>query len=202
MINELDLGPSMSQPKFLREILLLRQCKVGAQVGVAYGGTTVTIAPELNVLYDVDDWRSSADEMAAKKIDGEAVRQQYLINMELSGLLDRVVPMAESSQSAARKLRKRGIPLDFVIIDGDHDSPAPERDLEDWWPLVRSGGLMIIDDYVGPRVREGVHKKGWPDVVAAVDAFVKKNGLCMTVYPIGPDTATTHSSDYAIIVKP
>ena len=37
--------------------------------------------------------------------------------------------------------------LDFVYIDGDHSYAAVRVDLEQWWPKLRTGGLLMGDDY-------------------------------------------------------
>jgi predicted O-methyltransferase YrrM len=36
--------------------------------------------------------------------------------------------------------------LDFVYIDGNHQSEFVTKDLTAWWPKVRPGGLVIGDD--------------------------------------------------------
>lgn len=36
---------------------------------------------------------------------------------------------------------------DFIFLDGDHLVPAVQRDIDLWWPLVRSGGFLCGHDY-------------------------------------------------------
>lgn len=37
--------------------------------------------------------------------------------------------------------------VEFVFIDGDHSFDAVTADLESWWPKVKSGGILVGDDY-------------------------------------------------------
>lgn len=37
--------------------------------------------------------------------------------------------------------------FDLIYIDGDHTYEAVKKDAELAWPLLRSGGLLIFDDY-------------------------------------------------------
>ena len=38
-------------------------------------------------------------------------------------------------------------PVDFVYIDGNHDREHVARDIETWWPRVRSGGVLGGHDF-------------------------------------------------------
>ena len=38
-------------------------------------------------------------------------------------------------------------PFDFIYIDGDHTAPAVLTDACMAWPLLKSGGIMLFDDY-------------------------------------------------------
>lgn len=37
-------------------------------------------------------------------------------------------------------------PIDVIFIDGDHTYPAVKQDFEDWYPLVKTGGLILFHD--------------------------------------------------------
>jgi hypothetical protein len=45
--------------------------------------------------------------------------------------------------------------LDLVHVDGSHSQAESTRDVKLWWPKVRNGGLMVMDD------------TNWPTVAAA-----------------------------------
>lgn len=41
-----------------------------------------------------------------------------------------------------------GLPLDFLLVDGDHTKEGVIRDVENWYRYVRPGGLIFFHDYV------------------------------------------------------
>lgn len=46
--------------------------------------------------------------------------------------------------------------LDLVFVDGDHTYDAVKRDIELYWPKVRSGGYLTGDDFAIPAVTRAV----------------------------------------------
>ncbi len=56
----------------------------------------------------------------------------------------------------------------FLLIDGDHTSPAIEQDIEAWTPKVMAGGVVVFHDY-------GRHKNDC-HVTQAVDSWQKRVG--------------------------
>ncbi len=63
-----------------------------------------------------------------------------------------VIWIEKFSQDAARSWN---VPIDLLLIDGDHSESAVERDWNDWSCFVQPGGVVIFHD---ARVFEG----GWP----------------------------------------
>lgn len=49
---------------------------------------------------------------------------------------------------------------DLVLIDGDHSYEGVSGDFQRYWPLVKPGGFLLIDDYGAP---------SWPSVTRFVD---------------------------------
>lgn len=41
-------------------------------------------------------------------------------------------------------------PIDMLWIDGDHSYEACSRDIQDWVPFVKTGGLVAFHDYAHP----------------------------------------------------
>lgn len=70
------------------------------------------------------------------------------------GLTATVVKVRTTSDEAARNW-KRGI--DFLYIDGDHSYEAVVRDIKNFVPFVRTGGLLAFHDYK-PVGKEGVKR--------------------------------------------
>ena len=74
-------------------------------------------------------------------------------------IIKRLSTDAEAKTAAA--LRS----YDVLVIDGDHSYQGVKFDFDHYAPLVRPGGLVIIDDY---------HSPDWPDVTRFVDDEVSK----------------------------
>lgn len=61
------------------------------------------------------------------------------------------------------------LPINLLIIDGDHSYEGVKFDFETYFPLLQPGGFVIFDDY---------NAKEWPGVQQFVDFDVKKaNGF-------------------------
>lgn len=58
--------------------------------------------------------------------------------------------------------------VDLVYIDGNHALDFVKRDIENYWPKVKSGGYLTGDDY--------------GQVQAVVNEFVKSNGLKLELF--------------------
>jgi predicted O-methyltransferase YrrM len=68
-------------------------------------------------------------------------------------------------------------PIDFLYVDADHSLEGVRADLVGWYPHVRSGGLIVGDDYEHPR---------YPGVKHAWDQFEQIHGLMLTRYQSSP----------------
>ena len=62
--------------------------------------------------------------------------------------------------------------LDWIYLDGDHSHEGCLKDLRNAHRVVKSGGLILGDDYAWP-----FQKHGKPGVTKAVDEFIKETGL-------------------------
>lgn len=67
------------------------------------------------------------------------------------------------SEGAEALEHARANEYDLLIIDGDHSELGVKQDFENYFPLVRQGGLVVIDDY---DVAE------WPDIKKYADQKV------------------------------
>lgn len=63
--------------------------------------------------------------------------------------------------------------FDFIYIDADHTYSACLRDIKDWYPKVKKGGVLLGDDYRVAKLKTGVEF----GVIRAVQTFTKKNNL-------------------------
>ena len=92
----------------------------------------------------------------------------FVSNVIDAGLQDFVVPLPMDSINALHLIKSRNIVPDVIHIDAGHDYQSATSDLENWWPLLKSSGLLIGDDYY----TDGIH---WQDVRRAFDDFFLRN---------------------------
>lgn len=69
--------------------------------------------------------------------------------------------------------------FDFIYIDADHTYSACLRDIEDWYPKVKKGGVLLGDDYRVAELKTGVVF----GVIRAVKTFTRKNNLSFFELP-------------------
>lgn len=69
---------------------------------------------------------------------------------------------------------------DFIYIDGSHTAPDVLTDACMAWPLLKSEGLMVFDDYMWGNPRDALHR---PKI--AIDAFTNIFGETAEIIHVG-----------------
>ena len=73
-------------------------------------------------------------------------------HLQAVGLLEEVIFIkADSTEYAALSHA-----VDFLIIDADHTYEGVKRDVEAWWPKVKTGGYVYFHDYIPLEENNGV----------------------------------------------
>lgn len=85
-----------------------------------------------------------------------SVYYQFLTNMMTQQVDNVVVPLPLPSVMGAIFLQQKGVEVDLVYIDGCHDEECVYQDIEQWWKVVRTGGVLFGDDYNRPGVKNAV----------------------------------------------
>ena len=138
--------------KGLSKLKIKPQCIV--EIGSYCGGSTVTIAKEavrLNPdikIYAIDPF--IFDEERYKWNYEEAFDK----NVNDSGLNNSVVKLKDYSFNVAKQWDKQ---IDFLFIDGDHGYEGVVKDINNFVPFVKEGGIIAFHDYKSAG-KEGVKK--------------------------------------------
>lgn len=152
--------------------------KVVADVGVWKGQSTINMALAMRqqsidgVVIAIDTFLGSPEhwspgnELFARVHGWPDLYATFLSNAANAGVKDYIVPLPQTSVSAANILRRSGIQLDIAHIDAAHEYEEVLRDAEEYWALLRPGGFLIGDDY----------HETWGGVVKAAAAFSLKTG--------------------------
>lgn len=85
----------------------------------------------------------------------------FMTNVCHEGLQDYIVPLPQTSVTAAAILRQAGVTASIVHVDAAHEYDEVLRDLREYWPLIEPGGFLIGDDYL----------EVWPGVIRAAGEF-------------------------------
>jgi len=66
--------------------------------------------------------------------------------------------------------------FDFIFIDAEHSYEGVARDISDWYPKVKEGGVLCGHDYVEFTAKGELGEYDF-GVIKAVDEFVEKNNI-------------------------
>ena len=97
--------------------------------------------------------------------------QQFLTNIYNAELTEYVIPLPQTSISAAMILKAAGIAPNVVHVDAAHEYPEVLKDIEAYYELLPTGGCLIGDDY----------DPTWPGVIQAANEFAAKQVLYLEV---------------------
>ena len=73
------------------------------------------------------------------------LKERYLANLRLSGHADKAITVTGLSQIELRSLQTDS--YDIIYIDGGHTADMVLADAVLCWELLKTGGLLIFDDY-------------------------------------------------------
>lgn len=141
--------------------------KIGAEIGVAYGGHSEAILKNTNVqkLYGVDPYEHTVgykDPMNYPQIEFDELYK--MTEKRLSLFSNRYKLIRKYSKDAVLSIPEK---LDFVYIDADHSYNGVWSDLCLWFSKVRDGGIIGGHDYTHPN---------FPGVKKAIDEFFRRFG--------------------------
>ena len=144
-----------------REIQLL---EIGTLFGTGAAIMYDALAPyfdsvHFTLLDPLDGYYSSAqnDVLTGQPVNEDVLRH----NLERVGMTDENFTLIKSLSTEIEAMEgARAHEYDVLIIDGDHSYAGIKADFDNYAPMVRMGGYIIIDDYAA---------ENWPDVTRFVD---------------------------------
>jgi hypothetical protein len=125
------------------------------EVGSETRNTSFDFGP--GVIFGMDPWLKSAsiegehkpeDTEWWAKLDHGFVMRKFLNRIDELGLVDICIPIRCSSHAAARLFAEESV--DILHIDGNHSELASMRDGALYFPKVRLGGHIWLDDIDWP----------------------------------------------------
>lgn len=133
------------------QVINLMDYKVGVELGISYGHSTTTMIENcynLEKLYAIDSYRPYVDYYTSNA-EVDIYEIDIIKNIALktfSGLKDKnkLKVIIEDSDIIVDQFNDGE--LDFVFLDAHLNSEHIKKDLEKWYPKVRSGGMVAIHD--------------------------------------------------------
>jgi len=145
---------------------------VGAEIGVKNGKNSLSFLRNLDIkmLYGVDPYSKydGYDELWFNNLQESFDNVERDAYDRLRIFHRRFKFVKEFSVNAAKIVSNN---LDFVYIDGNHAYDYVKQDIEDWYPKVKSGGIIGGHDFFNMGNHDGVHK--------AVIEFAVNNNLAL-----------------------
>jgi predicted O-methyltransferase YrrM len=155
-------------------IPMLPERKKFLEIGSFEGRSTVWIVENMmednGEIYCIDTWSGGEEH---SELDMSEVEERFNHNRQV--LMDKFAHRhitrgkGTSVEQLAEWLRPSVVPaqiFDFIYIDGSHIAKDVLTDACMAWPLLKTGGIMVFDDYMWGNPRDILHRPK-----AAIDAF-------------------------------
>jgi|NGEPerStandDraft_6_1074524.scaffolds.fasta_scaffold43877_1 cephalosporin hydroxylase len=154
-------------------------------VGVWKGQSTITMAQAMKkaridgCVIAVDTFLGSAEHwnrdlnLFTRAHGMPDIFQTFMSNVCKAGVQDYVIPMPQTSITAALILQQLKITAAVVHIDAAHEYEEVLRDAEEYWKILDPGGYLIGDDY----------HETWPGVVRGAGEFSARHFCPLTIEP-------------------
>ena len=135
---------------------------VGLEIGVARGLNAFNILNVLNIekLYLVDPYEPYI-EKGQEFYRGHSKKSMF---RRMKPFGKKIIFIQKSSYKAVDDVIEK---LDFVYMDGDHSYELVKRDLEEYYPKLKTGGFFGGHDY----------SLDYPEVIKAIGEFANKLNL-------------------------
>jgi predicted O-methyltransferase YrrM len=144
-----------------------RFLEIGSFEGRSAVWTAENMMEDGGILVAVDTWQGGEEHQGSINMDAAEALFDY--NMALLGerFPGRKIAKMKMKSYLAFGYLNEGKPFDFIYVDGSHTAKDVLADACMAWPLLKSGGVMVFDDYTWGDPRDLLHR---PKL--AVDAFV------------------------------
>jgi predicted O-methyltransferase YrrM len=131
------------------------------EIGTWKGQSTVFMAEKIKEsskhikFYAIDTFEGSDEHKNELVILNKTLYKEYLKNIE--PVKDYIITIKGNSNKVHEQFKNESI--DFIFIDGDHTLKGITSDLKNWYPKIKSNGIIAGHDYL------------YPDIKSVVDIF-------------------------------
>lgn len=146
-----------------------------AEIGVLKGKHARTLQNQLSIkkMYLIDPYDAYPDYDEEKSSEEKLGRAKNAARNKLQEF-ENLVWIEQYSQDAVEQVE---CPLDYVYVDGNHEYQYVKKDIEEYYRLLKPGGIIAGHDFSG----------SWPGVVEAVTEFAKEENVEFHLEDFGTD---------------
>ena len=135
---------------------------IACEIGVLEGEHAFQMLKHLNIkkLYLIDSYENYEEDFQYKLSGAKEKAEELLREYK-----DKIIWIEKYSDDAIKDIKEE---LDFVYIDANHSYPYVKKDIENYYPLIKKGGIISGHDYKPNELLIA------PDVIKAVSEFCIK----------------------------
>jgi hypothetical protein len=167
-LNSLHGWCSPQKAFLMADYIVNFKLKLAVEIGIFGGKSLVPVAHAIKFIgggdaYGIEPWSNAvatetitneANDQWWAALDMKVVKKSFYSHIVAHDLTD-VVKVIEISSDEAVKIfseaRFRG-KIEMLHIDGAHSEEQAVRDVTHWLPLIKAGGIIILDDIQWPTV--------------------------------------------------
>ena len=171
-----DCESKLTFVKMLSTFISYKNCNI-LEIGTYVGTSLIAMLQYLPqaTATAIDSWKnydeiysgSSIDYL--KQIEENNAETIFKNNIQIAGLVDKVTSRKGDSSKILIELLTENNKFDFIYVDGSHKCLDCYADCLLSWPLLKSDGIMAIDDYLYKTTNNVLDH-----VSAGVDHFLSK----------------------------
>lgn len=178
----------LSRKDFPKLISSFGYTGTGMEIGVAVGQfSEVLITSQLSKIYLLDCWwprninRKKFQTLKNPEFNFDTADNEWFLGNVLGKFWDikKVVVIKGFSEIVFEDFADNS--FDFIYIDADHSYEGVKRDITNWWPKIRPGGMLAGHDYYIEGYAPESHIEWMGEVKQAVDEFIEEKKLKLEV---------------------
>lgn len=152
------------------------------ELGVFGGhGINILIRSNPKRLIGIDIWADDGNVKVTEGMNQAKMDSNYQDALKIKDLHPSVEYIKDYTYNAVYKFEDNY--FDFVYIDADHSYEGCKNDLNQWWPKVKTGGIISGHDYF--EVTAPAYKFG---VIEAVNEFRVENKISDDDFYVTPES--------------
>lgn len=149
-LNSTELPESFESRVDIAKYLEANGFKTGVEVGVLRGHYMRDLLrrwPSCERYVLVDVWSPQENYVDGANLEQEKQNENFLATMSKAEPMMEKIEVCRGYSTDCKKYYKP-MEFDFIYLDARHDWMGVRVDLEDWWPLLRPGGVIAGDDFL------------------------------------------------------